>query len=90
MMQQRKEGVLIEVRVKPNAKSFALYEKEGRLILEVTSPPQEGKANAEIVKGLKRLFGRDVEIVRGFKGRDKSILIRDAKVEEICYLLESK
>ena len=83
MMKQTGEGVLIEVRVKTNAKSFALYEKDGKLILEVTSPPQEGKANLEIVKGLKKLFGRDVEILRGFKGRDKTILIRGARLEEI-------
>jgi uncharacterized protein (TIGR00251 family) len=88
MIKQIAEGVLLEVRIKPNSKRFALYERGGRLILEVTSQPQEGKANIEIVKGLKKMFCRDVEIVRGLKGRGKLVLIRGAKKGEICFSLE--
>lgn len=89
MIRQTDDGVVIEVRVRPNSKRFALIEKDGKLVLEVTSPPQEGKANLEIVKGLKRLFGKDVEILRGLRGREKLVLIRGARREEICFLLES-
>lgn len=83
MIRQTGNGVLIEVRVKPNSKRFALTRKDGQLVLEVTSPPQEGKANLEIVKCLKRLFGKDVEIVRGLKGKGKVILIKGAKISDI-------
>ncbi len=47
------------------------------------SPPKEGKANLEIVKGLKRIFRKDVEIVKGFKGREKVILVKGAELWEI-------
>jgi uncharacterized protein (TIGR00251 family) len=83
MIKQTENGVLIEVRIKPNSKRFALSEKNGQPILEVTSPPREGKANLEIVKGLKRLFGKDVEIVKGSKSREKLILVKNADKEEI-------
>jgi len=83
MIKQTENGVLIEVRAKPNSRSFGLFRRDGRLILEVTSPPQEGKANLEIVRGLKRLLGRDVEIVRGLKGKDKLILVKDSTVEYV-------
>jgi len=77
------DGVLMEVRVKPSSRRFALSRKDGQLVLEVTSPPQEGKANMEIVKGLRKLLGKDVEIVSGLKSKSKMILVRNAGKEEI-------
>lgn len=81
MIRQTEKGVLMEVKVKPNSKRFALARKGGQLVLEVVSPAREGKANLEIVKGLKRLFGRDVEIVKGSRKRRKVILVKGAKIE---------
>lgn len=83
MIRQTENGVLIEVKVRPNSKRFALIRRADHLILEVTSPPKEGRANLEILKGLKRLFGRDVEIVKGRKSREKVILVKNANKEEI-------
>jgi len=83
MIRQTGKGVLLEVRVKPNSKRFALYEKEGRFVLEVTSPPRKGRANLEIVRELKRRFGEEVEIVKGFKKRDKVILIKNLRKEDL-------
>lgn len=81
MIRQTENGVLIEVKVRPNSKRFALVKKEDQLILEVVSPARAGKANLEIVKGLKRLFGREVEIVKGLRERRKVILVKGAKTE---------
>ena len=83
MTKQNEKEILLKVRIKPNSKKFALSKKDGQLILEVTSPPKEGKANLEILKGLKRLLGKDVEIVKGFKSREKLILIKGLKKEEL-------
>lgn len=88
MIRQTEKGVLIEVRVKPNSKSFALLRKGNRLVLEVTSPPKEGKANVEIVRELKRMLGKDVEIVKGFKYREKLILLRGLKIDEVQELIK--
>ncbi|NIO22895.1 MAG: YggU family protein [Candidatus Aenigmarchaeota archaeon] len=83
MIRQTEKGVLLEVRVKPNSKRFALIRKGDQLILEVTSPPREGRANLEIVRELKRRLGKDVEIVKGFKSREKVILVKNAKKEDL-------
>ncbi|MCK5023265.1 MAG: YggU family protein [Candidatus Aenigmarchaeota archaeon] len=85
MIKQIQNGVLIKVRVKTNSKSFGFVDKKDQLILEVKSPPKEGKANTEIVKELRKMFGKDVEIVKGLKGKDKIILVKNAKIEEIKY-----
>jgi len=81
------KGVIIDVRVKTNSPRFSLTQKDDDLILEVTSSPQEGKANTEIVKSLKKLTERDVEILKGLKSKNKLILIIGAKEEDIEKLL---
>ncbi len=69
-------GLVISVRVKPNSGAFRLH-PDGTL--EIRSPPGEGKANAEIVKELSRLFGTDAVILRGRKSRRKLILLKDLR-----------
>ncbi len=86
-MKSHPQGVLIEVRVKPSSGRFSLSRRGDELVIEVTSPPQEGRANTEIVKALRKLTGHEVEILKGHKGRRKLILIR-ATPEEIGNLLE--
>lgn len=88
-IQARFDGVVIEVRVKPSSGRFRLTEREGVIILEVTSPPVEGRANTEIVKTLKKMTGKDVQILRGLKSKSKTILISDSTIEEVKSLIES-
>jgi uncharacterized protein (TIGR00251 family) len=83
MIKQTENGVIIGARIKPNSKRFALTRKNGRIIIEVISPPHEGKANVEVVKELKRMFKREVEIMKGLRSKDKVILVRGAEMSEI-------
>lgn len=83
LMKTHPRGVLIEVRVKTNSPKFTLSRSGDEVVIEVTSPPKEGKANTEIVKSLRKLTGHEVEIVKGLKGKKKLILIRDAEPEEM-------
>lgn len=78
MIRQTENGVLLEVKVKPNSKRFALSRKGDQLILEVTSPPKEGKANSEIIRELKKMFRKEVLILKGFKSREKIIFLNGA------------
>jgi uncharacterized protein (TIGR00251 family) len=83
IMKTHPDGVLIEARVKPNSPKFSLSRKGDELVIEVTSPPQDGKANTEIVKSLRKLTGHGVEIVKGLKSRKKLILIMGSTPEEM-------
>lgn len=62
--------MILEVKVSPNAKSFGLGFKDGWKV-SVTSPPEKGKANAELVRELERLLGCPVRLMRGASGRRK-------------------
>jgi uncharacterized protein (TIGR00251 family) len=69
--------VRFAVRVKPGAKKEAVGGRHGdALVVAVTAPPVEGKANEAVRKALATAFGvrrQDVVIVAGEKARDKVV-----------------
>ena len=70
------------VRVKPGAKREAVGGRHGdALVVAVTAPAIEGKANDAVRKALAKSFGvrkQDVTIVTGERGRDKIVEVPDA------------
>jgi len=65
---------LVDVRVHPGASRNELTEQDGHLVVRVTAPPAEGKANAAVCKLVAKHFGvppSSVEVVRGHRGRRK-------------------
>ncbi|MFZ2227869.1 MAG: DUF167 domain-containing protein [Candidatus Nanopelagicaceae bacterium] len=73
--------MLIEIRVRPNAKRNKVGGIVGdppRLIVAVQAPAVDGKANDAVLKELAKAFGvkaRDISIVHGELARDKRIVI---------------
>lgn len=52
--------------------------REGALVVRLTAPPVEGKANAALARFLGRTLGvapSAVEVVRGATGRDKVVRV---------------
>lgn len=86
-----KDGCLIfTVRVVPRAsRSHIVGEHDGALKIQLTSPPVDGAANAELIKLLARQFGvskGDVEIVAGETSKTKRIKIANlsqSRFEEV-------
>jgi uncharacterized protein len=81
--------VRFAVRVKPGARKTAVGGRHGdALVVAVTAPPVEGKANEAVRKALATAFGvrgQDVVIVAGEKGRDKVVELPGdlARLEEL-------
>ncbi len=70
--------MIVTVRVIPRARQNKVVEETGRLKVYLTAPPVEGKANEALIELLAKHFGvkkKQVRIVRGDKGRDKTIEI---------------
>ncbi len=78
--------MLIRVKVKPKAKEQSverippkLFREEGfeaLYFVKLKATPIGGGANIELLRLLKRYFGRDVKIKSGFTSRDKIVEVR--------------
>jgi uncharacterized protein (TIGR00251 family) len=82
-----KEGVSLSVRVRPNSREDRIVGRVGDVLqVKVGAPPQEGKANAALIRLLSEALGAPrskVSIVRGEHSRDKRILIEGMRADEV-------
>jgi uncharacterized protein (TIGR00251 family) len=85
-------GVILKVRVQPRASADALGGiREGALVVRLTAPPVEGKANAALARFLGRALRvppSSIEVVRGATGRDKLVRIAGLTPSAMRTLLE--
>jgi uncharacterized protein (TIGR00251 family) len=67
----------LKITVKPNArKNEVTHTADGTLVIRVTVPPIEGKANEKIIEVLAEYLNKprkSISIVSGFKGKHKII-----------------
>ncbi len=87
-LQEITEGVILDVFVKPNSKSFQLKKEENDLVALCSEAPVKGKVNKELLKELSRFFGHKVELVSGFTSRQKRFLIRGIETKQVEQMLE--
>jgi uncharacterized protein len=77
----------IAVRVMPRARKDEIAgERDGALVVRVTAPPVEGKANDAVRRLLAKRLGiapGRVSVVRGASGRDKLIEIDGMEAEAV-------
>ncbi len=89
-IRQVENGVILEVRVKASSGRFSVQLEKDGITIHTKSPPEGGKANQEIVKGLMKILRRDVRIVRGLKSKHKEIFVDGATPQEVMILLGRK
>jgi len=88
-LQKVAQGVILDVHVKPNAKTFQLKIEDDELVVLCSEAPMKGKVNKELLKQLSRLFGHKVELVSGFTSRQKRFLVNEIELQEVEQILES-
>lgn len=80
-------GVLILLLVTPRASRTRLVgEHDGRLKIQITAPPVEGKANAGIIKYFSKVLGvprANVEIMSGDTGRRKTLRVMGVDAQHV-------
>lgn len=81
MRVEEKDGaVTFDVKVQPRARREGVVGMEGdRVKIALTAPPVDGAANEALAAFLAASLGvakRDVEILRGFSGRLKTVRVR--------------
>ena len=69
---------LINIKVIPKAKKQKIVQEENRLKVYLKSPPEDGKANKELIKVLSEYFKTNkerIQIIKGKFSRNKVIKI---------------
>ncbi len=67
----------IQVKVKAGAKEQSVEIVEDLYYVRLKSRAEDGKANLELVKLLKKHFGKDVKIKSGFTSNRKILEVED-------------
>lgn len=87
------QGVVIYLRVKPGSSRCRVEGLEsGHIVAYVHAPPAEGQANQEVIGVLSKVLGLPasrLEIIRGRKSRQKTILVRGLSPADARARLES-
>ena len=84
---ESKNGIIIEVFVKPKSPKFEIFLEEDELIVRCTEEPFKGKVNKELLKALARFFHTNVELVSGATSKQKRLLLRNIEKSEVERLL---
>jgi uncharacterized protein len=88
MLSEQADSVIVAVRVKPRASSARIEgERAGRLLVSVTAPPLEGRANDAVRKLLAKALGiapTRVTVAGGERSRDKLLRIEGMRREEVA------
>ena len=83
----------LEVLVRPRARRAGVegFRADGKLVLAVAAPPEDGRANEAVAELLGATLGvktRDVAIVRGAHSRAKLIEVRGIEEPELRRRIE--
>jgi uncharacterized protein (TIGR00251 family) len=87
---ETKDGTIIEVYVKPNSAKFEVNVEGDEIVIRSTEEPEKGKVNKEIIKELTKLFHASVELVSGATSRQKRLLVKNIKKNEVERLLHKE
>jgi uncharacterized protein len=86
MLTEDNDATLLAVRVKPRASASRIAgERSGRLLVNVTAPPVDSRANEAVCRLIAKTLGiasGRVTIVSGERGRDKMIRIDGLSARE--------
>lgn len=91
-IRQEKGGASFAVKVAPRASQNQISQvSEGALKVRLTAPPVDGAANQALVKLLAKALGLSrskVQVIKGFKSRDKRVLVEGLEPNQIIRLLD--
>jgi uncharacterized protein (TIGR00251 family) len=88
-LKETKNGVVIEVFVKPNQPKFNIKIDGDEIVVFCTEEPVKGKVNKELIKELSKFFHAEVEMVSGFTSKQKRFLVKNMGKREVASLLQA-
>ncbi len=78
MIKQTDNGVIINIRISPNAKKNEIIKTQEITKIKITAQPIDGKANKCLIEFLSKFFKitkNSIKIVKGETSKDKTLLL---------------
>jgi hypothetical protein len=78
MIKQVDEGIIVSIRISPNAKKNEIIKDGDIFKLKITAQPIDGKANKAVIEFLSKQFKipkTSIKILKGETSKDKTILL---------------
>ncbi len=92
MIRKTNEGIVVNLRISPNAKKNEII-KDGEIIkVKITALPIDGKANKALVEYLSKNFKIPktlIEILKGETSKDKTILFKTLDEDKVNNLYKA-
>lgn len=86
MFKHTKEGIILNLRISPNASKNEIVLSDSVLKVKITAQPIDGKANKALVEFLSKSFKipkTSFEVIRGETSKDKTVLIKSNDEEKL-------
>ena len=91
MIYDTKNGLILKLRISPNASKNTFLKDMQGLKVKITAQPVDGKANKALIEFLSEKFKipkSSFEILKGTSTKDKTILITNISDEKKQYVKE--
>ena len=89
MIKVTKDGVVLQLKISPNASKNAILKDDTGIKIKLTAQPIEGKANKALVEFLSKQLKipkTSIEILRGETSKDKTLLLKNVKDDKILLM----
>ncbi len=89
MIKETKDGLIIQLKISPNASKNAILKDDTGLKIKLTAQPIEGKANKALIEFLSKQLKvpkTSIEIIKGDTSKDKTLLIKVIDSDKISYI----
>lgn len=93
MIKEQTNGILVNIKISPNAKKNEIIKTDTEIKIKITAQPIDGKANKALVEFLSKTIKipkSSIEIVKGETSKEKIVLFRttdEQKIKKIKDLL---
>lgn len=91
MFKETKDGVILHIKISPNASKNEIIKTEDGVKIKITSPPVDGKANKALIEFLSKKFKvpkTSIEIIKGETSKEKTLLIKIFDENKIAFIKE--
>ena len=92
MIKQTPNGIVVNLKISPNAKKNEII-KDGDIIkVKITAQPIDGKANKALVEYLSKNFKipkTSIKILKGETSKDKTVLFETTDAEKLSNITKT-